>query len=104
MYMNKLVTNIIYLKRQLYGMRMKEGLNIADHLNVFNTFICQLSSMDVKIDDEDKVVNLLCTLPEFWGQVVSSISLFFCKFMFNLLNKDNNTNNDISLCVTRTQN
>ena len=56
-------------------MRMKEGTKIADHLNVFNTLICQLSSMDVKIDDEDKAVNLLCTLPESWGQVVSSISL-----------------------------
>ena len=56
-------------------MRMKEGTNIADHLNVFNTLIFQLSSMDVKIDDENKVVNLLCTLPESWGQVVSSISL-----------------------------
>ena len=56
-------------------MRMKEGIKIADHLNVFNTLIWQLSSMDVKIDDEDKAVNLLCTLPESWGQVISSISL-----------------------------
>ena len=69
------MTNIIYLKRQLYGMRMKEGTNIVDHLNVFNTLIFQLSSMDVKIDDEDKSVNLLCTFPESWVQVVSSISL-----------------------------
>ena len=53
----------------------EEGTKIADHLNVFNTLICQLSSKDVKIDDEDKAVNLLCTLPESWGQVVSSISL-----------------------------
>ena len=36
---------------------------------------CELISMDVKIDDEDKAINLLCTLPESWGQVVSSISL-----------------------------
>ena len=56
-------------------MRMKEGTKLADHLNIFNTLICQLSSMDVKIDDEDKAVDLLCTLPESWGQVVSSISL-----------------------------
>ena len=55
-------------------MRMKEGTKIAYHLNFFNTLIYQLSSMDVKIDDEDKEVNLLCTLPESWGQVVSSIS------------------------------
>ena len=31
--------------------------------------------MDVKTDDEDKAVNLLCTLPKSWGQVVSSISV-----------------------------
>ena len=73
--MTKYLTNKIYLKRQLYGMRIKEGTKIADHLNVFNTLTFQLSSMDVKIDDEDKVVNLLCTFPESWGQVVSSISL-----------------------------
>ena len=54
---------------------MKEGMKIADHLNVFNTLICQLSSMDVKIDDEYKSINLLCTLLESWGQVISSIRL-----------------------------
>ena len=48
----KSLTNLIYLKRQMYGMKMKEGTKIADHLNVFNTLIFQLSSMDVKIDDE----------------------------------------------------
>ena len=54
---------------------MKEGMKITDHLNVFNTLIFQLTSMDVKIDDEGKAINFLCTLPESWGQVVSSISL-----------------------------
>ena len=56
-------------------MGMKESTKITDHLNFFNTLICQLSSMDVKIDDEDKSFNLLCTLSDSWGQVVSSISL-----------------------------
>ena len=56
-------------------MRMKEGMKITYHLNVFNSLIFHLSSMDVKIDDEDKTINLLCTLPKSWDQVVSSISL-----------------------------
>ena len=56
-------------------MRMKEGTKIADHLNVFNAHIFTLRSIDVKIDDEDKTMNILCTLPKSWGQVVSSISL-----------------------------
>ena len=73
--LTKSLTNKIYLKRQLYGMRMKECSKIEDHLNFFNTLIFQLTSMDVKIDDEDKVVNLLCTLHESWAQVVPSISL-----------------------------
>ena len=38
LYMTKSVTNRIYLKQQLYGMKMKEGTKIADHLNVFNTY------------------------------------------------------------------
>ena len=48
-------------------MRMKEGMKIGSHLNVFNTLICQLTSMDVKIDDENKSINILCTLPESWS-------------------------------------
>ena len=39
LYMMKYFANIIYLKRQLYGMKMKEGTEIVDHLNVFNTLI-----------------------------------------------------------------
>ena len=49
-------------------------MKIANHLNVFNTLIFHLNSMDVKIDDKDEAINLLYTLPESWGQVVSSIS------------------------------
>jgi hypothetical protein len=74
LYMMKSLMNQIYLKRQLYSLKMKEGMKIADHLNVFNTLICQLNSMDVKLDDEDKAVTLLCSLPESWDHFVTSIS------------------------------
>ena len=56
-------------------MKMKEGTKITKHLNVFKTLLFQLTSMDIKIDDEHKEFNLLCTLPESWGRLVSSISL-----------------------------
>jgi hypothetical protein len=74
LYMTKSLMNQIYLKRQLYSLKMREGTKITDHLNVFNTLICQLNSMDVKPDDEDKVVTLLCSLPESWDHLVTSIS------------------------------
>ena len=75
LYMTKSLTNRIYLKRQLYSVRMKEGTKVAKHLNVFNTLICQLSYREVKIQEEDKAITLLCSLPKSWDHFVTSISL-----------------------------
>ena len=72
--MTKSLTNRIYLKRQLYSVRM-EGSKVAEHLNVFNTPICQLIDMEVKIQEEDKAITLLCSLLESWDHFVTSISL-----------------------------
>jgi len=74
LYITNSLTNKIFLKRQLYSLRMKEGTKIVDHLNVFNTLICQLSSMEVKLEDKDKVVTLLCFFPKSWDNLVTSIS------------------------------
>lgn len=75
LYMTKSLTNRIYLKRQLYSLWMKEGKKVAKHLNVFNTLICQLSDMEVKIQEEDKAITLFCSLPKSWDHFVTSISL-----------------------------
>jgi hypothetical protein len=53
---------------------MKEGTKVDDHLNTFNTLIVQLTSMEVKFEDEDKVITLLCSFPESWDNLVTSIS------------------------------
>jgi hypothetical protein len=74
LYMTKSLTNKIYLKRQLYNLRMKEGTKVADHLNTFNTLIVQLTSMEVKFEDEDKAITLLCSLLVSWDNLVTSIS------------------------------
>jgi hypothetical protein len=64
--------NIIFLRRQLYKLRMKEGKKIDDHLYVFNTLNCQLSSMDVTYEYQDKEVTLLCLFTEYWDHLVTS--------------------------------
>jgi hypothetical protein len=74
LYMMKSLTSRIYLKRQLYSLRMKEGTQVADHLNTFNTLIVQLTSMEVKFEEEDKAITLLCLLPKYWDNLVTSIS------------------------------
>lgn len=36
LYMGKSFTYTLYLKRQLYGMKMVNGVNLLEYLNVFN--------------------------------------------------------------------
>jgi hypothetical protein len=74
LYMTKSLTNRIFLKRQLYSLRMKEGMKIVDHLNTFNTLLVQLNSMGVKFESEDKAITLLCSLLASWDHFVTSIS------------------------------
>jgi hypothetical protein len=75
LYMKNSLTNIIFLKKNLYILQMKEGTKIVDHLNFFNTLICQLSSMDVKYEDEDKAVTLFFSFSESWDHMVISMWL-----------------------------
>ena len=42
---------------------MLESSNLAEHINVFNQLIADLGKVDVKIDDEDRAIILLCSLP-----------------------------------------
>ena len=75
--MTKSLTNKILLKWQLFTLRMKEGTKISNHLNAFNTLVCQLSSMEDIIKSEDKVILILCSLPELWEHFLTSINFSF---------------------------
>ena len=55
-------------------MRMADGSKIHDHLNTFNDLVYQLTSGDVKLDDEEKAIALLCTLPDLWDHLITSMS------------------------------
>eukprot|EP00253_Pinus_taeda_P011247 PITA_11247 len=64
LYMTKSLTNRILLKRQLYGLRMKEGTSIADHLNAFNTLLVEITKYRILVQSEklkfdDVVASLL---------------------------------------------
>ena len=60
--MSKLLTNKLYLKQQFYGLKMAEGSNLSQHINVFNQIIGNLKKVDVKFEDEDKALMLLNSL------------------------------------------
>jgi hypothetical protein len=41
-----------------------EGISIISHLDTFDSLLMDLSNIDVKIDDEDQAILLLCSLPQ----------------------------------------
>ena len=62
-YMSKLLTNKLYLKQKLYGLKMVEGSDLSQHINVFNQIISDLKRIDVKFENKDKTLMLLNSLP-----------------------------------------
>ena len=62
-YMSMSLTNKLYLKQKLYGLKMVESLDLSQHVNVFNQIISDLKRIDMKFEDEDKALMLLNSLP-----------------------------------------
>jgi hypothetical protein len=73
LYQSKLLVNKLFLINKLYPMRMSEVSSVTNHLNVFNTIIIQLSSVDIKITEEEKCIILLCSLLDSCDRLVMAI-------------------------------
>eukprot|EP00253_Pinus_taeda_P003019 PITA_03019 len=73
LYQFKSLMNRLFLQKKLYNLRMKDGDSVIEHLNTFNTMVSQLASIDIKISDEDKCINLLCSLPNSQDSLVIAI-------------------------------
>lgn len=68
LYMTKSLANKLRLKERLYTIRMAEDTPIQTHLNEFNSICMDLENLDIKIDDEDKTVILIVSLPPSYRQ------------------------------------
>jgi len=63
LYMTKSLTNKIQLKDRLYTFKMAESSPVQKLLNDFNSIIVDLENLDVEIEDEDKTLWLVVSLP-----------------------------------------
>ena len=66
LYQSKSLVNKLFLIKNLYNLRMRDGDSVAEHLNAFDTVVSQLVFVEIKISDEDKCIGLLCSLPDSW--------------------------------------
>src|SRR5436190_6822526 len=73
LYMTKSLSNKLYTKKQLYCLRMKKGTPILQHLNLFNKIVSDLLALEVKLEEEDKALLLLGSLPSSYDHLVTTI-------------------------------
>ena len=61
--MTKSLTSKLSVKQRLYSHRMPEGGSLLEHLASFKDIITDLESLEMKYEDEDLGLILLCSLP-----------------------------------------
>eukprot|EP00253_Pinus_taeda_P022692 PITA_22692 len=115
LYQSKSLVNKLFMRKKMYNLRMKDGDSMTKHLNAFNTVVSQLSSVDIKILDEDKCISMLCSVPDSWDSLViaigsNAIALQFDEIVSALLTEEmrwknmDNQNGDALSVRGRSQN
>ena len=56
------------------NLKYKDGSSVAEHLNVFQDLVNQLSTMELVFDDEVQALFLLSSLPDSWETMVVTLS------------------------------
>ena len=62
-YLTKSVESRLQLKSKLYQFQMKKGSSVNEHINRYTKLLTDLVNVDVKVDEEDKAIILLNSLP-----------------------------------------
>ena len=75
--MMKSLLNMLFMKKQLYSLHMKEGTSILQHLIAFNRILSDFLALDVKLEEEDKALLLLSSLPSTYNHLPTTI--MYCK-------------------------
>ncbi|KAE8674685.1 putative ribonuclease H protein [Hibiscus syriacus] len=73
-FMSKSLTTKLYLKQRLYGLMMQDDHDLAQHVNVINQIVYDLARIDVKIEDEEKAMILLCSFPPSYEHIVITLT------------------------------
>ena len=73
LYIEKNLSNKLYLKNELYSVRISENTDALQHLSKFNGLISQLLQFQVTCDNEDKAILLLASLPSSYENLMTTL-------------------------------
>jgi len=67
------LSNKLFLKKQLYSLQIKEEILVMQHLNAFNQILSDLLALEVKVEEENKALLLLSSLPQSYDYLATTI-------------------------------
>ena len=73
--MSKDLTSKMHMKMNLFSHKLQEGGSVMNHILVFKEIVADLLSMEVKFDDGDLGLLLLCSLPGSYSNFRDTILL-----------------------------
>ena len=75
--MSKDLTSKMHVKMKLFTHKLQAGGSIMNHLSIFKEIVGDLVSMEVKYDDKDLALLLLCSLPSSFANFQDTILLSY---------------------------
>ena len=72
-FQRKTWANKLRLRRKLYGMKLENSQDLQAHLKSFIEVFDELSVIGDALEDEDKVINLLASLPDNYSTLVTAL-------------------------------
>ncbi|KAH9764272.1 hypothetical protein KPL70_001465 [Citrus sinensis] len=73
MFLKKSLARRLYMKRRLYTFSMKDGVAMKDHVDEFNKLILDLENVNIILENEDRALILLSSLPESYEHFVDTL-------------------------------
>ena len=61
--MTKSLPSKLHLKQRLYSHCLEEGTSVIDHISTFKEIVVDLETIEVKYEEENLGLILLCSLP-----------------------------------------
>lgn len=72
-YMKKSLANRLYIKKRMFTLKMLEGSSLDEHLDEFNKVCDTLETIDAALEDEDKALLLISSLPKSYEHFIDAL-------------------------------
>lgn len=72
-YDRKSLPTRMIMRKRLSDLKLAAEMSLMEHFSIFDTYVNDLSASGLKVDEVDKVLHLLSTLPSLYDGIITAI-------------------------------